>query len=103
MSNRIANHRPSLLRAIALVATTAIGLAAGAGTASAGVCSVYVDGDENVAAGHDFFSHPFFVGGYHVGLGYSVMPNLTTGQDNVGIGFIALNSNTTGNNNVATG
>jgi hypothetical protein len=60
----------------------ALGL--GAATSRADIASVYFN-DKNAAAGGTLL--PNGVGeGYNVGLGPTVMPNLTTGFDNTAIG-----------------
>ena len=61
----------------------------------AAVGSVYFDTNGNAAAGEILFNGTF-TGCYNVGLGRSVMPNLTTGAYNVATGTGALFSNTTG-------
>jgi hypothetical protein len=89
------------LRAPDRLLSTAV-LAFVASPALADTGSVYVDSQGNAAAGHDFFSNTFS-GIDDVGLGYSVMPALTTGFGNVAVGWSALASDTTGSANVATG
>jgi hypothetical protein len=86
----------------ALAASTAV-LAFGASAALADPGSVYVDHNSNVGAGHDFFGGNTPSGGFNVGLGDSVMPNLTTGNFNLATGDLALFDNTTGFANVASG
>src|SRR5262249_3351753 len=87
MNAEIAHRHRRPLLAMALLGAAAISLAGGVAPVNAGVGSVYFDGDENVAAGQEFFLSQSFAGAYDVGLGRSVMPNMTTGQDNVGLGF----------------
>jgi hypothetical protein len=87
---------------IAAIATTTALLAAGTATSRAATGSVYVDAKFNAAAGHDSFNGSF-TGGSNVGLGYSVMPNLTNGADNTLIGRAALRANTQGFGNTASG
>ena len=58
---------------------------------------VYFDANANVGAGDP--AHIFnatFTGFDNVGLGHSVMPNLTSGDDNVAAGAYALQQNTDG-------
>ena len=102
----------------ALALSAVIGLGAGASASLASTGSVYFDTNDNAAAGETLFNGTF-TGSRNVGLGRSVMPNLTTGfqqrrrrrrravgntsgSNNVATGAFAL-SNTTGSNNVATG
>jgi len=87
---------------IALALSAAIGLTTGATAGLADTGSVYTDTNGNTAAGSTLFS-----GGLNafdnVGLGFSVMPFVTTGSFNLATGAGALISNTTGADNVATG
>ena len=77
--------KPSFRRSLfaALAALTVV-LAFGASSALAATGSVYFDGNANGGAGHDFFGGTTPTGIANVGLGYSVMPNLTSGQQNIG-------------------
>jgi hypothetical protein len=93
-----AGHRAALLGV-----ATVIALAVGASAALADAGSVYVDGNGNVGAGHDFFGGTTPAGFDNVGMDYSVMPHLTTGNDNVATGFDVLLDNTSGNDNAAFG
>jgi len=93
-----AGHRATLLGV-----ATVIALAVGASAALADTGSVYVDGNSNVAAGHDFFGGTTPTNGGNVGIGYSVMPALTTGINNLASGTDALHGNYSGSQNVATG
>src|SRR3954447_22143499 len=95
--------------------TTILALAAGAtiiaalaippaASLAAGTGSVYWDApNHNVAAGRYFFGGFSPYGFANVGLGYSVMPALTTGNYNVAIGDGALFTDSSGGDNVATG
>src|SRR4051812_25905952 len=80
------NGITSTLRwAIAVISTiVALGFAAPPSLASTG--SVYYDALHNVGAGHNFFNGTSN-GLDNVGLGYSVMPSLTTGSFNVASGI----------------
>jgi hypothetical protein len=84
---------------LAVAAGAALALVAPA-TGRAAIGSVYVDPSFNVGAGHDFFGHnppaP-----QNVRLGYSVMPNLTSGNSNTALGNGALLHDTAGSGNVA--
>jgi hypothetical protein len=106
--------RPSRLRcsawlrrtrkvAIATALTMTAVLVGGVATSLADVGSVYVDAKSNVGAGHDFFGGTAPTSFDNVGLGYSVMPALTSGSENTATGSNALLSNTTGDANVASG
>src|SRR5204862_3090196 len=89
--------RPRGTRPAAIIAiATAIGFLTLASPSLAATGSVYVDANSNVGAGHDFFSGTTPVGEGNVGLGYHVMPALTSGGLNVAIGTDALNSIATG-------
>ena len=93
-------------RMLALVTAAALAISAalGASTSRADVGSVYFDANGNAAAGETFgFTDPMFTGGFNVGLGRSVMPNLTDAFGNVAVGDDALAANTDGDANVATG
>jgi hypothetical protein len=63
---------------------TAIAVLTFASASLAATGTVYFDNDNNAAAGGTLFNGSF-TGDYNVGLGRSVLPNLTTGQDNVAI------------------
>ena len=63
----------------ALALSAVIGLGAGASPSLADVGSVYFDANDNAAAGETLFNGTF-TGCCNVGLGRSVMPNLTTGE-----------------------
>ena len=90
--------------ALATAVAIAISAALGASTSRADVGSVYFDANGNAAAGETFgFTDPMFTGGFNVGLGRSVMPNLTDAFGNVAVGDDALAANTDGDANVATG
>lgn len=89
------------IRAVALIVPIAVLVAAPASFANTG--SVYYDGNFNVGAGHDFFGGTTPSGSSNVGLGYPVMPDITSGSNNVALGSNALLSNTTGKDNVASG
>src|SRR5262245_54076207 len=89
--------------AAATVAALAIGAALGAATTLA-QGTVYVDNDFNAAAGQtNFLFNATFTGTDNIGLGRTVMTNLTDGTGNVATGSGALSADTTGSNNVATG
>ena len=99
-------HRHPSLRAgrpvcIALVIAVAA-LAVAAPTSLASTGSVYWDTNGNAAAGNVLFNGTF-TGLSNVGLGESVMPNLTNGLWNVAVGDTALAGVNTGSRNVATG
>src|SRR6188472_2200348 len=99
-----AEHRfCSYPRNLALIAVATTALAFGASPSLAATGRVYVYAGHNVGAGHDFFGGTTPANDNNVGLGYSVMPNLTTASDNTGVGADALAANTTGDANVATG
>jgi hypothetical protein len=91
---------------LALATAVALALSAGLGTATgrADVGGVYFDANQNAAAGDpDFLFNATFTGTSNIGLGRTVMPNLTTGSNNVATGTDALFTNETGSSNVATG
>jgi hypothetical protein len=90
-------------RAALLAVAAVIVLAVGATPALATTGSVYYDSNNNVGAGHDFFGGTTPTGSDNVGLGFSVMPALTSGSDNIAAGSFALVHNTTGSDNIATG
>ena len=82
----------------------ALVLGAGASASQAAVGSVYFDANDNAAAGEtNLLFNATFTGTSNVGLGRSVMPNLTDGTSNVALGTQALDRTTTGDNNVAAG
>jgi len=92
--------RSSALAAIA----TAIGFLAFASASLADTGGVYFDSAGNAAAGDPAqLFNGSFTGGSNVGLGPSVMPNLTSGFDNVAVGHAALDAVTGGFDNVAVG
>ena len=98
----------ALGRIRALAVATAVALAIGLGlsvpASRADVGSVYFDANQNAAAGDpDFLFNATFTGSQNVGVGRTVMPNLTSGSNNVATGTDALFTNETGSNNVATG
>jgi hypothetical protein len=95
-------HRRRVARV--LIGATIAVLALGASPALADTGAVYFDGRLNAAAGdpNNLFNATF-TGDGNVGLGASVMPNLTDGMSNVATGAQALNANTSGDNNTATG
>jgi hypothetical protein len=93
-------RRGRLLLASSTTAVVTLALTISPALAATG--SVYVDGKFNAAAGHDSFNGSF-TGGSNVGLGYSVLPNLTNGADNTLIGRAALRANTQGFGNTASG
>src|SRR4051794_11551389 len=95
--------KPTRRSCFAIAIATAIGFLAFASPSLADTGSVYVDGNSNVGAGHDFFGGTTPIGFNNVGLGYSVMSHLTTGNDNVATGDFALYENTIGNRNLALG
>jgi hypothetical protein len=82
---------------------TAIAFLTFASPSFADTGSVYFDANNNVGAGHDFFGGTTPTGNLNVGLGFSVMPSLTSGAANVAIGDGTLSDNTLGNENVASG
>src|SRR5215470_5836095 len=87
------NRRPRRARRTVLVAcATAIavlGLAASPALADTG--SVYVDANANAAAGEtNFLFTNTFTGVHNVGLGQSVMPTITSGDNNTATGAFAL-------------
>src|SRR5919201_1978456 len=87
-----------------LIATTIAVIALGASPALADTGSVYFDDNNNAAAGEtNLLFNATFTGTDNVGLGRSVMPNLTDGSSNVATGSLALDHNTTGDNNDSTG
>jgi hypothetical protein len=86
---------------VALALVTAVAVMATPALAATG--SVYFDANNNVGAGHDFFSGTTPTGNLNVGLGYSVMPALTSAAANVAIGDGALSADTLGNVNTAIG
>jgi hypothetical protein len=89
--------------ALAVIAT-AIGFLSFASASLADTGSVYFDANNNAAAGEtNLLFNATFTGTDNVGLGRSVMPNLTDGVSNVATGSLALDHNTTGDNNVASG
>src|SRR5256885_13251825 len=90
------SHSPIGFALAAVIA--AVGLTALAAPALGATGSVYVDPSFNAAAGNTLFNGTF-TGIRNVGLGYSVMPNLTSGDGNVASGFKALFSNATGQDN----
>ena len=78
--------------------------ALGASPALADTGRVYFDTNDNAAAGDpSMLFNATLTGLGNVGLGRSVMTNLTTGGGNTAIGETALASNTSGDANVATG
>jgi hypothetical protein len=90
--------------AAATAVTLAASAAAGASASRAEVGSVYFDFDNDAAAGQALgLFNGTFIGHDNVGLGRSVMRNLTSGSFNVALGQQALFSNTTGDDNVAIG
>jgi hypothetical protein len=82
---------------------TAIAFLAFASPSLADTGSVYFDANNNVGAGHDFFGGTAPSQNLNVGVGFSVMPSLTSGAANVAIGDGTLSDNTLGNENVASG
>jgi trimeric autotransporter adhesin len=79
-------------------------LAVGPTTALADTGSVYIDTGLNVGAGSDSFAGGGLNGGLdNVGVSYSVMPSITTGDRNIAIGTVALSNDSTGSDNVAVG
>jgi len=89
--------------ALALIAT-AIGFLSFASASHADTGTVYFDANANVGAGKPgFLLNGTLTGFRNVGIGQTVMVNLTTGFANVGLGGDALADNTTGNSNTATG
>jgi hypothetical protein len=97
--------RSALLRGrITIVAiATAIGFLTFAGASLAATGSVYVDGNFDVAAGHDFFGGATPANGGDAGLGYAVFPNLTTGADDTALGIASLRADESGGGNTASG
>ncbi len=74
--------------AFATAVALAISACLGASTSRADVGSVYFDTDNNAAAGDtNFLFNGSFTGFQNVGLGRSVMDELTTGSSNVATGF----------------
>jgi hypothetical protein len=91
-------------RAVIVALALATALAVAATPAGADVGSVYFDANNNAAAGNtNSLFNATFTGSGNVGLGPSVMPNLTIGDANTAVGDDALAANTTGDGNVATG
>jgi hypothetical protein len=88
-------------RAVLLGIATVIVLGISAAPCLATVGSVYYDGS-SAAAGGELFNATF-TGCCNVGIGDSVMPNLTSGEGNTALGRIALHADTTGDVNSATG
>jgi hypothetical protein len=88
-------------RAVLLGVATVIVLGICAAPCLATVGSVYYDGS-SAAAGGELFNATF-TGCCNVGIGDSVMPNLTSGEGNTALGRIALHADTTGDVNSATG
>ena len=73
--------------ALATAVAIAISAALGVSTSRADVGSVFFDANNNAAAGDpNLLFNGTFTGSDNVGLGRSVMPNLTTGSFNVAIG-----------------
>jgi hypothetical protein len=94
-------HRRGRITIVAIAVATCFLTFAAASLAATG--SVYVDGQFNVGAGHDFFGGTTPTNGSNVGLGYSVLPNLTTGFSNTEVGRAALRAETKGEDNTASG
>src|SRR6188472_883192 len=88
--------------AIALAAATATCMLAAA-PALANTGSVYFDNTGNAGAGGDLFQTIFEGGARNVGLGATVFPNLTVGDDNIAVGDQALVENGNGSDNIAIG
>jgi hypothetical protein len=88
--------------AFTLAAATAACLLA-ASPALADTGSVYFDSSGNAAAGGAFFTLIFEGGARNVGLGATVFPSVSTGNDNIAVGDRALFNNSTGNDNIAVG
>jgi hypothetical protein len=93
-------HRATRLT-IALTLAAALALI-GAAASLASTGSVYYDSNLNVAAGQSFFNGTF-TGVDNTGLGYLVMPALTSGSYNTGLGVGGLQGVTSGSNNTAAG
>jgi hypothetical protein len=97
--------RPALRRGratiVAIATATCFLTFAAASLAATG--SVYVDGKFNIGAGHDFFGGTAPENGDNVGVGYSIFPNLTTGNDDTAVGRAALRADTSGQFNTASG
>jgi hypothetical protein len=99
----IARGRSRML-ALATAVAIALGALLGTATSRADVGSVYFDADNNAAAGDpNQLFNASFTGLANVGLGPSVMPNLTDGSGNTAVGNGALGTNTSGDNNIAAG
>jgi hypothetical protein len=101
------SSRGSLPRGRAAIIATAMTIALlgfGASPTLANVGGVYFDANSNAAAGNP--AHLFnatFTGAFNVGLGETVMPNLTSAVSNTAIGHLALDSATSGSANLAAG
>jgi hypothetical protein len=89
--------------AVALVLATVV-LGAGPSASRADTGTVFVSHlGGNVAAGSGPLFNGSFTGSDNVGLGFSVMPSLTSGSGNTATGNLALSSDRGGSNNVADG
>ena len=96
--------KPSFRRPFfAALAASIVVLALGASSALADPGSVYIDSNSNVGTGHDFWGGTSRAQDSTSAFGYSIMPNLTTGNFNDAIGDLALFDNTTGISNVGSG
>ena len=99
-------QRPRSGRTRAVIAALALATAFGvaAAPASADTGGVYFDNSNNAAAGDpSMLFNLTFTGFNNVGLGRSVMPDVTSGAGNTAVGNLALDDLTSGDLNVGIG